>query len=1036
MTPAHRALPIALLAALAVVLSGHAPATARDAAPGIALDAASGCDGGAHVPIGGSLPLRLRVDDPAHGDAVPLDLLAVAPDGRRLMLADGAAVAPGVTYALDLPIEGAPGAWRITARTADGEATCAFTADPASGPLLEVTSRIALEASPVGSRDADAALVASEARARRAVTVHNRGDAPLTIHALAIAGGDASPFAVAQDAPLPLVIPAGGARDVLLRYRPVGTDPASDVLVLRTDDPTHSAVGIPLSGWTTGRRPLEATVVTARGCRETGDLPVWFAGEPVAARLTLARDRDGLSDTTLGASTGDFMGDVSAVGLEGMASPALDGQSSTASRLDDRALGALPVAARVTAVRRDGGRSATPLRISGKLASPNGHSAADGPDATIESASDHAVVATRDLQTLVAEASTPDQRVVGTCGVLVAAPSSRVAGSVAAQDDPATVAGLTVVLSGPTAQVAVTDADGAFAFDVAAPGDYVVTVIPPAGRVAAKARFALASAALGHDVAPLAIALTSDPGAEPAAPAQEQPACSVAISPRDGVVNVGQPMAFRATASPTRGTFAYRWTIEGDVIRDYSEGTAARWRTMPLVPTDLDDRTVAFYWRPDDSQRYPRNEGPVAHRVRVEASDGQGGACSDEVTLQVERNATVATRQAEDWYMSNHTRFISREHTLWHDRYPFAAPFYDGSIFFDFHVQFVDRFNRWRAEFGYPPIGMWDPAMPIPTGIEIDHRPRSTGYAGQPRPGWSTLGGGGQRGWNFMPCDWSRGGQRALNQFDRDRRLLGCAVTEVWHNNVHLVIGGDMQDPPTSPRDPVFWRWHRYVDLISRDRLSLWQADLAGDGVLPAAAAARTMAPPRPAVVYQVPFRLYDFVTSLEAIEVTFNAPVTGVTAAALTVGGVPATRVTGAGAGPYRFSGHGDPMGAVTVRLDGRAIRGRDGGMAQDAEWAQTVLPADQDLDGDGLTNGDEIDVVLSRPDVVDSDADGLSDRDEWLRYDTLARWRDSDGDGAADGCEVAARTAPDDPADHAAGCAPEPVWLCGPVRGGGAGR
>ena len=486
------------------------------------------------------------------------------------------------------------------------------------------------------------------------------------------------------------------------------------------------------------------------------------------------------------------------------------------------------------------------------------------------------------------------------------------------------------------------------------------------------------------------------------------------ISPTDATLNVGQLVTFRAYTTPTRGSFSYRWTVEGDVVGDYSEGTAGPWRTMPLVPSALTARELTLAWRPDESQRFPRNDGPLARRVRVEVSDGRGN-CADQVVMQVERNATSATRQAEDWYTSNHARYIAREHALWHQRYPFDSLVYDGAIFFDFHVQFLDRFERWRAEFGYGPIGIWDPATPVPTGVDIDHAPRSGRYGPLPRPAWSTAAGGAPRPWNFMPCDWSRGGQRALTEFPSDRRLLGCAVTETWHNTVHLTVGGDMQDPPTSPRDPLFWRWHRYVDTISRERLALGGA----------ASAAAGAAPPR--VVAQFPFRLFDFLTDLGSVSLLFDRPVRGLTPAALTVGGVPATAVAGAGAGPYRFSGFGAPRGAVTVRFAGAGVTGADGAAAADAEWSHTVLPPDGDLDGDGLDNAEEIELALSPPDAADADGDGLSDFEEWRVRGTLARWADSDGDGALDGCEVAEGSDPADPRDAAAGCDPAPVWLCG---------
>lgn len=948
MNPAPRPTTAALFA-VAAIFAGAPPTAAAvgDTSGAIALSSSLGCDGTARVPTGGLLPLRLRIGEPSPEgaglpDAARVDLAVVDAEGRRRTMAERALVPHGLTHAFEVPIDGPPGPWWLEARSGGHVATCAFAVSAARGPRLEAPRAVSLDV-PDRAEPPVAARVA-----RRAVALRNRGDAPLRVWALGIAGGDGSGFDVVADAPLPLVVPPGGTRDVLLRFeRPAeaasrdgAVDTARDVLVIRTDDPLGPSVGVPLRAASAGAR-REPAMTTARGCLETGDLPVWFAGEAVTPRA------------------------------------ASDGRQRLLAARGDR----------LVAVR--GG-----------------------------------LVATADLRAVVAAPRGAAMGDEASCGLLVAAPVARLSGAVrvpaAIGDGDAGVEGLTVVLSGPAARETRTGPGGAFAFDVAVAGRYVVTAIPPAGHEAVPARVSVAASDLGRDLAPLAVAL------EPATagpPAPDQQACTVAIAPRDGVVNVGQPMSFRATASPTRATFAYRWTIEGDAIRDYSEGTAAAWRTMPLVPSDLDDRTVAFYWRPDDAQRHPRNEGPMARRVRVDVAVAGGGTCFDEVVLQVERNETSSTRQAEDWYTTNHDRFIQREHALWHDRYPFEAPFYDGAIFFDFHAQFTDRFNRWRAEFGYPPIGLWDPGTPIPAGADIDHRPRGATFIGRPRPGWATLTGGGIRGWNLMPCDVTRGGQRVLSDFPRDRRLLGCAVTETWHNDVHNLIAGDMQDPPTSPRDPVFWRWHRFADLVSRDRLALWQAELAADGVRPADE--RILAPPRPAVVYQVPFRLFDHVVDLTAVDITFDVAVEGVTASALTVGGRAATEVSGSGAGPYRFSGHGIPTGRVTVRLDGRAIRGRDGGVAQDAEWTQTVLDPAADLDGDGLTNGDEIALTLSRPDAADSDADGLDDAAEWSGG-TLARWQDTDGDGAADGCELASGSDPRDARDAAAGCDPVPVWAC----------
>ena len=72
-----------------------------------------------------------------------------------------------------------------------------------------------------------------------------------------------------------------------------------------------------------------------------------------------------------------------------------------------------------------------------------------------------------------------------------------------------------------------------------------------------------------------------------------------------------------------------------------------------------------------------------------------------------------------------------------------------------------------------------------------------------------------------------------------------------------------------------------------------------------------------PHIVYQVPFRVFHYITDLSEIQVTFSEPVTGVRAGDLTVNGSTASRVEGRGEGPYVFSGYAAPEpGPVVVRV------------------------------------------------------------------------------------------------------------------------
>jgi outer membrane protein OmpA-like peptidoglycan-associated protein/outer membrane protein W len=63
---------------------------------------------------------------------------------------------------------------------------------------------------------------------------------------------------------------------------------------------------------------------------------------------------------------------------------------------------------------------------------------------------------------------------------------------------------------------------------------------------------------------------------------------------------------------------------------------------------------------------------------------------------------------------------------------------------------------------------------------------------------------------------------------------------------------------------------------------------------------------------------------------------------------------------------------------------------------------PRKVDSDGDGLTDGDEVRIYGTNPNLVDTDADGLSDGSEVLQYHTNPLKADTDDDGLTDGEEV----------------------------------
>ncbi|MHA2092899.1 MAG: hypothetical protein ACW98K_18800 [Candidatus Kariarchaeaceae archaeon] len=65
---------------------------------------------------------------------------------------------------------------------------------------------------------------------------------------------------------------------------------------------------------------------------------------------------------------------------------------------------------------------------------------------------------------------------------------------------------------------------------------------------------------------------------------------------------------------------------------------------------------------------------------------------------------------------------------------------------------------------------------------------------------------------------------------------------------------------------------------------------------------------------------------------------------------------------------------------------------------------PNNPDTDGDGLSDGDEVNIHGTDPLNPDTDGDGLSDGDEFIIYKTsfLDKEPDSDGDGLLDALEI----------------------------------
>ena len=300
------------------------------------------------------------------------------------------------------------------------------------------------------------------------------------------------------------------------------------------------------------------------------------------------------------------------------------------------------------------------------------------------------------------------------------------------------------------------------------------------------------------------------------------PPCTVDITPAPETMpetmNFGQFAQFTANVTGGGRPVTYQWSVDGAILKDYSEiaylpdKPNPRWSTTPMGPSDFRNQDIAFYWKP------PADSRPVS----VEATLVDGKTCNATRNINVERDTTDPTKQAEDYYTSNHNERVLDEHDQWHLDNDFKTA-QAGAEFFDFHRRFLDRFNSWRSEFGYLPVKEWDPGTKLPEGFDIEHKLRDGDYnpATHGKPKWFTITGGPEaRDSNPWPCD-EQAGQTELADFPADQKLLGCATEAPWHNEVHNAIGGDMGDTSTAPKDPIFWRWHKFLDTVSRERIGL-----------------------------------------------------------------------------------------------------------------------------------------------------------------------------------------------------------------------
>ena len=317
--------------------------------------------------------------------------------------------------------------------------------------------------------------------------------------------------------------------------------------------------------------------------------------------------------------------------------------------------------------------------------------------------------------------------------------------------------------------------------------------------------------------------------------------------------NVGQEVALRArtTGAPT-GTVSFRWVVGGDVIDDYRETPAERIPSggpetdATASPFAIDEhadvsgggavfsgRNILFYWRMEGVVL------PTGVDVLVDAREQHGGedphvCATAQKTYTVERDKDDRDSQPEDFYVEiNHSGQVLREHAKWHSDHKCCTG-HDGRLFPVFHSRFLANFDAFRATFGYPDKGQYTPPDDLPArdagGFTLAHtpaiksprvtKPRSEykDVSGFVRPTWATGAGGTAQRAQLNPSNC----QPAKSPVEIRERLtdfptlaeLGCALENPWHNRVHGMIGGDMNLSGLAPTDPIFWRWHGYLDSV------------------------------------------------------------------------------------------------------------------------------------------------------------------------------------------------------------------------------
>lgn len=346
---------------------------------------------------------------------------------------------------------------------------------------------------------------------------------------------------------------------------------------------------------------------------------------------------------------------------------------------------------------------------------------------------------------------------------------------------------------------------------------------------------------------PLSIrAFMDTPNSLDAIPLAEAPNAKVNVGQRSTLSAFwGDEFGGAITGSEPVVPARWRWQIDGPTIKDYFELVGIVWapsapsppefQTLPLMPSDLTRASVSFYWKPTPQQIYPNPGDAVEHTVTLTATMSDNTACTVTARFAVERNSDDPAQQPEDFYTSSHRApaetnpakgAVVDEHMLWHFREGlgrFGQPdFVFWMRFLPWHRAFLHRFQDWRAEFGYPPVENWDPATELPAGPVYEHpaaqrNPIYDRIAGN-TPTWLSLTGGLDV---LVP-----GLPPRISDF-QDLTFFSGVFEATFHGLPHCLIGPGVDDffagtgvgfgsmcAASSPKDPMFWRWHGFVDLL------------------------------------------------------------------------------------------------------------------------------------------------------------------------------------------------------------------------------